>query len=267
MSNRLIVQMLLAVVVFGPAAAHAHDTWVETNTSVIRVGDAVFVDLKLGNHGNDHRDFKLAGKIELKGATLDVIAPDGTKYDVKPELIDVGYAPKEGFWQAKFATREPGLYMAAHTLDQVVSYAPIRSIKSAKTFFVASASLDKVPFENPGFDRALGHPLEIVPVKNPVTPMGPGEALNVEVHYKGKPLPGTRVAFVPRGTTLAEGFDKEYERTTDDKGRAGFTPKTGNVYLVVAHHAEDGEKGAGYESTKYSATLTVFVPETCPCCE
>lgn len=48
-------------------------------------------------------------------------------------------------------------------------------------------------------------------------------------------------------------------------GRASFTPTEGNYYLVVAHHKEP-EAGKGYDSTKYSATLTVLVPQICPCC-
>lgn len=256
----------LASVILGGPLVCAHDTWVETNTSVIRSGDAVHIDLKLGNHGNDHRDFKLASKVQLEPCTLHVIAPDGSRYDVKDRLVDVGYTPTEGYWTSKFAAVRPGLYLVAHTCDQVVSYAPTRSIKSAKTCFVVSDSLDRVAMVNPGFDRALGHPFELVPTANPVTPMGPGQAIRVRLVYKGRPLPGARVSFIPRGATLKEGLDAEYERTTDNEGAATFTPTAGNVYLVVAHHAEPNESGEGRQSTKYSATLTVFVPELCPCC-
>jgi hypothetical protein len=35
---------------------------------------------------------------------------------------------------------------------------------------------------------------------------------------------------------------------------------------VVCHHETD-EKSDKYESTKYAATLTVFVPEKCLCCD
>jgi len=258
--NNLIVVVLLA------SPALAHDTWVETNTNVVRTGDAVYVDLKLGNHGNDHRDFKLASKVDLEGSTLDVLSPDGKRYDLKAELADTGYAPKEGYWTAKFVPGRPGLYMIAHSRDRVVHYAPTRSIKSAKTFFVVSPSLDRVSEDNPGFDRVMGQSLELVPLTNPVTPMGPGQTLTVQLLYKGRPMPDARVSFIPRGHTLREGFDADYERTTDAQGRARFTPRTGNVYLVVAHHKEPNESGENYKSTKYSATLTVFVPEICPCC-
>src|SRR5205823_2844053 len=113
-------------------------------------------------------------------------------------------------------------YLVAHTSDKVVSYAPTRAVKSAKTFFVISKSLDRVTPDNPGFDRELGHPLELVPVRNPVTPMGPGTPLMVKLLYKGKPLAGERVSFIPRGTTLAQGFDKKYERATGEGGVASF---------------------------------------------
>ena len=154
----------------------------------------------------------------------------------------------------------------AHTLDKVVSYAPVRSVKSAKTFFVVSKSLDNVPRQNPGFDRPLGHALELVPEANPVTPMGPGETIKVRLLYKGKPLAKARVSFIPRGEALAEGFDPRYERLTDAGGRASFAPTAGNYYLVVAHREEPQEKGKNYNATKYSATLTVYVPQVCPCC-
>jgi uncharacterized GH25 family protein len=249
------------------AGACAHDTWVQTNTNIVRTGDAVHIDLMLGNHGNDHRDFKLAGKPDLAASTLVVVGPDGKRLDLKERLVDTGYAPNEGYWAGRFVGTQPGLYLVAHTYDKVVSYAPLRSVKSAKTFFVLSKSLDKVSADNPGFDRPLGHALELVPEANPVTPMGPGTPIKVRLLYKGKPWAGARVSFIPRGETLTEGFDKRYERLTDEQGRASFTPTAGNCYLVVAHRHEAREGGKGYDGTKYSATLTVFVPQVCPCCQ
>jgi uncharacterized GH25 family protein len=122
---------LALLLLAGPG--RAHDSWVQTNSNVVRVGDNVHIDLMLGNHGNDHRDFKLAGKVDLASSTLVVLAPDGKRYDLKPRLEDTGYAPREGYWTARFAGARPGLYLVAHTSDRVVSYAPVRSVKSAKT--------------------------------------------------------------------------------------------------------------------------------------
>jgi uncharacterized GH25 family protein len=247
--------------------ATAHDTWVQTNTNLVRTGDAVHIDLMLGNHGNDHRDFKLASKLAPDSIdAFEVVAPDGKKYDLKPDLTDLGYAPKEGFHSARFVPGKPGLYVAAQSSDRVVNHGkPVRSVRSAKTYFVVSDSLDKVA-KHPGFDRPLGHALELVAEANPVAPMGPGTPIKVKLLFQGKPLPGVKVSFVPRGVTLKEGTDAEYERTTDKDGKASFTPKVGTYYLVVAHYPRD-EKGKDHDSVLYAATLAVFVPEKCPCCE
>lgn len=244
----------------------AHDTWVQTNTNLIRSGDAIHIDLMLGNHGNEHRDFKLASKITLDGCSLHVVAPNGKRYDLKDRLTDTGYTPKEGFWTSRFVASEPGLYVVEHSVDKLVNHGkPARSLKSAKTMFVVSKSLDKVPQDNSGFDRVFGHGLEIVPVTNPVTPMGPGQKLSVKLLLKGKPLSNAQVSFIPRSEPLTESFDDRFERLTDTNGLAHFTPKSGDYYLVVAHLKTD-ESGDGFEATSYSATLNVFVPERCPCC-
>jgi uncharacterized GH25 family protein len=251
--------------------ALAHDTWVQTNTNLIRVGDAIHIDLMLGNHGNEHRDFKLASKVDVEPGTLIVRAPDGKQYDLKNRLVDTGYTPKEGFWATTFAADKPGLYTIGHTYEAVMNYAPERSIHSAKSFFVVSKSLDKPSAKNPGFDKPLGHPLELVPLANPVTPMGPGTHLKVCLLYKGKPLANERISFIPRGANLTEKVpDDRYERMTDAKGIASFELKEANYYLIVAHKEEKSEggtlKGKPYQFTRYGATLTLYVPQICPCC-
>lgn len=266
MRKVLLVLLLVSPVVSVPV--QAHDTWVETNTNLVRTGDAIYVDLRLGNHGNEHRDFKLASKIDLESCTLAVVSPEGVSYDLKANLADTGYAPKEGYWSGKFVAAKPGLYTVSHTLDKIVSHGKsIRAVKSGKTYFVVSPTLDRISSDNGGFDRPLGHALELVPTTNPVTPMGPGEKIALQLLFKGQPLADARVSFIPRGETLQEGFDERYEQMTDADGRVSFTPSTGNEYLAVVHHQAPDEAGDGYDSTAYSATLTVFVPELCPCCE
>lgn len=257
--------VLIGTLLITASPCWAHDVWLQVNTNLVRVDDAVTIDLMLGNHGNNHRDFKLAGKANPGAGSLAILAPDGTRYDVNDRLTDIGYAPKEGFWSLRFAGRDEGMYVAAWLSEQVVSYAPKRSVQSAKTCFVVSRSLDRVPETNAGFDKPLGHPLELVPVSNPVTPMGPGQAIRVRLLFQGQPLAGETVSFIPRGETLTEEFDPRYERRTDEAGEASFTPTEGNYYLIVAHRETD-QRGQGYDFTKYSATLCIYVPQLCPCC-
>ena len=240
-----------------PNIGTAHDTWVQTNTSRVRVGDVVHVDLMLGNHGNNHRDFKLASKITLAPCTLAVIDGQGTSHDLKSKIVDTGYAPKEGFWSARFIPQEAGLHVVVHSLDTL--HGSTRAIKSAKTYFSAGAGADKAT----GFDKPLGHTLELVPLTNPSAFVA-GQPIKLRLLYQGRPLPEARVSFIPRGQVLAEGFDKDFERTTDAEGVATFTPKDGNFVLAVVHHAAPEQKGEGYEKTHYSATFVANVPQIAP---
>lgn len=262
---------LLGILLQCGGTLQAHDLWLQTNTTVVRTGDVVHIDCMLGNHGNDHRDFKLAGKPGIETIkNLEVILPDGSRKDIRGELADLGLAPKEGFLSTRFVTSRQGVHLVAHTSDRVVNHGtPVRSLRSAKCVFVASDLLDKVPAELRGFDKPVGHPLELV-VDTDLARIGPGTPIAVRLLLSGKPVEGVKVSFIPRGVTLKEGMDADYERITDKKGAASFAPKVGTYHLIVAH-IERPEKGTlsgqAYEATKHTATLSLLVPQKCPCCD
>ena len=255
---------LVPIVAALASAASAHDTWVQTNTPIVRPGDAIYISLLLGNHGNDHRDFKIAGKPSLGGSTVEVIGPDGAAIDIKPSLVDRGYTPKDGFWTARFEPVKPGLYLVDQASSEVVHYAPERVVRCAKTFFMVSASLDRVPPDAPGYDRVLGRPLELVPLANPVAPMGPGIPIRVRLLFEGRPLAHEKVSFIPMGETLTPGFDPRYERWTDSAGTAAFEPKEADYYLIVSHHLVPASGNPKVRTINYTATLTVIVPAIGP---
>jgi hypothetical protein len=260
----------LGTAVLAVAALHlpapAHDTWVQPSSRLVGVGDVVHVDLFLGNHGNDHRDFKVAGKLAtLEGSTLEVIGPDKRRTDLVPDAVDMGYAPKEGFWSSRFEPSAHGLHCVTHTREGIHSRK--RGIKSGKAFFVAAEKLDEPPDGGVPHAEPLGHALELVPDVHPVLEKGPGRPLTVRLLFRGKPLAGHRVSFVPRGTVLAEGFDPAFERVTDADGRCSYEPREGNLVLAVAHLEKPDEHGADYDRTVYSATLVFDVPQRCPCCD
>lgn len=264
MNGTLRTIVTLAAVAF-PAVGRGHDTWVQVSANAVRPDDVVHVDLLLGNHGNDHRDFKIAGKLgSLEGVTLDVLGPGGRKTDLLPGLVDLGYAPKEGFWSGRFVAADEGLHCVAHARDGIRHGS--RGLKSGKAYFLVSESLDTPPVATKEFAQPLGHPLELVLKSHPVLASGPGQPIAVQLLHHGKPLADERVSFIPRGTTLKAGFDPDYERQTDAEGRCTFTPREGNLVLVVAHRTVPEERGEGYDKTSYSATLVLNVPQRCACC-
>jgi uncharacterized GH25 family protein len=267
--NRCIVKnlcLVLGSVLCWPLVAAAHDTWLEASPSLVRPDDVVHIGLFLGNHGNDHRDFKIAGKVgSLDGVQVEAIAPDGRKTDLVPDLVDLGYGAKEGFWSGRFVPAAAGLHCVAHVRQGIRHGA--RGYKGGKTYFHVSESLDAPAAPDVTLPGPLGHPLELVLESHPVLGCGPGRPIAVQLLFKGTPLAAARVSFIPRGAVLAEAFDPTYERRTDEAGRCAWTPREGNVVLVVAHHERTDEKGAGHDRTAYAATLVLAVPQRCPCCE
>ncbi len=264
--GRLVVGVAAVVGVSWPRAALPHDTWVQAGPATVRPDDVVHIDLFLGNHGNDHRDFKVAGKLgSLDGVAVDVVAPRGGRTDLVPALVDVGYAPKEGFWTGRFVAAEEGLHCIAHVRDGIRHGS--RGLKGGKTYFLVAERLDAIGKPAGDFAAPLGHPLELVLETHPVIGCGPGRPIAVRLLHHGQPLPDHRVSFIPRGVTLAADFDGEYERQTDATGRCSFTPREGNLILVVAHLTKSEEKGDGYDKTSYAATLVLNVPQRCPCCD
>lgn len=232
--------------------AFAHDAWIEADVPD-QAGDPVAIHLKLGNHGNHHRDFKLAGKVNPETITFDLIAPDGSRTDLKPRLQETATDADEPYWTLTVQPDAPGTYMVACLDDKVVHYAPKRSIKSAKTWF-------RIGDDDSGPAPALGHPLELVALTD-TTSADTETPILVQLLLHGKPLADTRVSFIPHGVELDEHFDPRYEVMTDETGRASFTPPRANLYLIVSHHEDPSASGDGYKATKYSATLIVQVAD------
>lgn len=241
-------------------SANAHDTWVEVNTPEVRTGNVVHVDLKLGNHGNDHRDFKLHSLITLDHVKLSVRTACGCTFDLKSDLTETAFEPKQGYWTTPYVTTRPGLHVVSHELDTL--HGTIRAVKSSKTYFVAGDDPNATKGPLATCDAPLGHPLEIVPITHPVTEASVGQPMRVRVLFEGEPLTDARVAFVPRGAELSEGFDPNFERKTDAAGEAEFTAIEPTTHLVVVHHPQPDRSGEGYTMTHYGATMTVAVPAT-----
>lgn len=250
--TRVASRFAIALAVAAASAiALGHDIWIQPSASRVEPDAWVRLDLRLGNHGSGHKDFRLASKVAANAKNLVLFGPDGTKTDLTGTLTDQGYGEKEGFWSARYVPQAQGLYTVVSTFDQVMTYGPVRDVKSAKTFFAVGSP-------GTGFDRVFGHAIEIVPVDNPI--VAAGGTLAVKVLYKGKPLAGTKVTCVPMGATPKEGDDPEFESKTDEAGIAKASLSRGDIYLICARQVDPQAKGEGYEAINYSATLCLVVP-------
>lgn len=220
------------------ASASAHDIWIE----VAPQGAHFELSLVLGNHGNEHRDFKRAGSIPPEGKSLVVWGPDG-KRDLSPRLTRKG-----DDWGVDFGPPAAGVYEATSFYDRVASYGPVRDVKSAKAFFGQGRAKDRV----------LGHPLEIVALDDALAAQA-GKPFRVKVLYRGKPLLNSVVAFVPKGAEAIGEFDSRYQARTGTDGTATIALPSGGPTLVSVHVVDENSHGKGYESVRYSATLWLAV--------
>ena len=196
--KRLVLLLALAA----PTAAFGHDTWVQTNTNLVRSGDVVHIDLMLGNHGNEHRDFKLAGKLALDGAT-----PRGHRAGrdaIRPE----GPADRHGLHAAGGLLDDPVRAGRARPLH---GRPPLRPGDELRPGAVDQERQDLLR-RRAEPRQAAGRQPRLRPAARPRPGVGPGRQpghadgagtpIRVRLLYKGKPLAGERVSFIPRGATL-----------------------------------------------------------------
>jgi uncharacterized GH25 family protein len=261
--SKLLLISSWALIFFCPQTASSHDGWVEISPTVVEKGQPATIALIQGNHSNEHRSYRIAGKWDQKYTTLWVIDPKGNSNTLTDRLIDLGedddkVGPKgpKGFFLAPFVPKYDGLYIAlarqARTIQQ--SDRPkLVTIRIAKSAFAAFGAPTVAAAKNlKGFDRLIGgdDAVEFIPVNNPLAIFS-GETVNLELRRKGKPISGQVITLVRR----IDGPASVQERTTDEKGRVTFTVGPADSYLARVKIDEetlrpDGQKDrASYEAT------------------
>ncbi|SMP73271.1 Uncharacterized conserved protein, contains GH25 family domain [Neorhodopirellula lusitana] len=247
------------------STANAHDLWLQTNTPVIRTGEVVHVDLRLGNHGNHHRDFKLAGRINLDWVSAELRGPDGSRSDIKNVMVPTASAEKEGYWTSAIEVTKPGTYCVIQQLDRVMNHGKaVRGVRTAKAYFEVADALDVASLAQHHHQQPAGLPFELVLHTCPFTDTVVGQPIKVQVLHNGEPISDVVVSFIPEGTEPAGEFDPQYDFRSDKNGMVTFTPQAANRYLIVAHHTAEDEKTDQYEFTSYASTLTLHVPNKRP---
>ena len=246
-----------------PQPAIAHDGWVEVSPTIVEKNQSATIALIQGNHSNEHKSYRIAGKWDQKYTTLVVIDPQGKPNSLTDRLIDLGedddkVGPKgpKGFFLAPFVARHDGVYLAvarqARTLQQGDG-PKLMTVRIAKAAFAAFEVPTVGAAKNlKGFDRMIAgdDALEFIPINNPLTTFS-GDTVSLELRHKGKPISGQVVALVRR----TDGPASVQEHRTDEKGRVTFTVGPADSYLARAKIDEetprpDGQKDkASYEST------------------
>ena len=258
--------ILLAVIapsLISALPASAHDGWVEITPAIVERNQPAMISLIQGNHSNEHKSYRIAGKWDAKYTVLSVIDPKGKSITLTDRLIDMGEDPEaigpkgpKGFHLASFVPKDDGLYQALARQARTVQQGDgpkVITVRIAKTAFAAFRNPTVSAAKNlKSFDRLIAgeDAVELISLQNPLAVFSNGSMV-LELRHKGKPISGQVITLVRR----IDGFASVQERTSDERGRVNFPVGAADSYLARVKIDEetarsDGLKDkASYEST------------------
>ena len=261
--SKLGFAIFLNLILFCPQFTFAHDGWVEITPTIVEKGQPTTIALIQGNHSNEHKSYRIAGKWDGKNTTLAVVNPGGKQIALTDRIIDLGedeekVGPKgpKGFYLASYIPNDEGLHQAIARQVRSLQQGDgpkLMTVRIAKTAFAAFKAPTISAAKNlKGFDRLIGGEdgVEFIPVNNPLAVFS-GGTMTLELRQKGKPTGGQVVTLVRR----IDGFASVQEHITDDKGRVTFAVGPADFYLARVKIDEesprpDGQKDkSSYEST------------------
>ncbi len=253
---------------FFPRPAMSHDGWIEISPTIVEKGQVTSIALMHGNHSNEHRSYRIAGKWDRKYTSLIVVDPAGKQQVLTDRLVDLGEddettGPKgpKGFFLASFVASAEGLFQAIARQVRTVQVGDgpkLLTIRTARSAFAAFATPSVAAAQNlKGFDRPLSgdHGMELVPLKNPLS-IYPGTAVGFELRNRGKPTVGQVVSVVRR----IDGSASVQDQTTDERGRVTFMAGPADWYLARVKVDEENPRADGQnDKSSYEATYVFQV--------
>jgi nickel transport protein len=255
MKRRWTAIALALAALIGSTAIQAHDIAVFPSM----MDGAVTVAVKYG-HPGDYGATSAGKLIELDGYT-----PSGERRSlagrVRPDGTSLVTAPLEK------ATGDQGTWVFASFYDNgfFVKAADGRSVNTTKADYPASeTATHNLKFgkallhaggSSRGFDRVVGHRLELVPRSDPFA-SGMGGELRVEIQFEGKPLAGATVHLYADTASA--------DTTTHTADRAGVVRvplSRGGVHVLSVSHDVASRHPELAARDVYAATLVFTRPE------
>jgi len=190
-------------------------------------------------------DFKATAKVEGKQycAPMTGVPAGPVEMVVTPRFIELKpeqfaeYIHGEGFTQVEKLRKERG-----------------ETGKTGRELYSRYAKL----LAGSDATAVLGHALEIVPHKDPAT-LAPGEALEVQVLFRGQPLADAQVAAVYSGFK-PKGHEWPVVTRTDANGMATLKLDRPGLWYARMIHMVPSENDPDFQWRSFFATLTFTVP-------
>jgi len=247
-------------------AAIAHDLWIEPSSLTPRPGDRVDFALRVGEHlvGDPvPRNARMIRRFSITTAAGE--RPVGGRNGSDPAGAVRVMAPGwhvVAFHSAPYAIElgpdKFNEYLREEGLDRIVAMraANGESGRSAREHYTRCAkSLVLVGEAATSIaDRVTGLPLELVAERTPRL-SAPGDALPVQLLFRGRPLEGALVMAVNRLDP-----QERHAARSDAEGRVQFALRSGGLWLVKAVHMERAADRSVADWESWWASLTFEGP-------
>ena len=236
----------------------AHDIWIEAHSAVVRTGEPVRLECKMGNCEDGQPNFKTSGLIPLNELETIAYLPTDKQLDLRPFLIETASRKGEGNWRASLDIDSAGIvWLLQRTEQTMVHDRKIRGKLLAKTPVIVSESLDHVYASSPPV--AFSQPFEIVLNSNLLPCLDSGDPIEVRIIRNNAPVSGATVTFTPLPLGRVETPLKVEPKLSDVAGIASYLPQNPGLILIACHYLDEQEKGKDYDATYYSATMCLEV--------
>lgn len=244
--------LILAMLLF-PLAAHAHFPWVNLTDYTPDKGAGLSLTIGWGHH------YPLGGFLKESALEdISLIGPGKTTpkiiYSSEVELHSERGLSQEGTYivaaqrKAGFYTKtaQGGKHRSKKGLDNVIRCSYSHMCMKAVANVGKGTQVDTV----------VGHPIEIIPLKNPVD-LKAGDYLCIRVLLDGKPYLGevfaTYMGFSTDKNTFA------YATTTDKKGLARIRILEQGIWMIKVAHEVPFPDPQECDVHSYIGTLTLKV--------
>jgi len=79
LSHKITLTVVVCIGWVFSRSAMAHDGWVEISPTIVEKNQAATIALLQGNHSNEHKSYRIAGKWDSKYTTLVIVVPQANK--------------------------------------------------------------------------------------------------------------------------------------------------------------------------------------------
>ncbi len=241
----------------------AHEFWIEPASHRVEAGQLLRASLRVGERfqgktvARDETVIKRFSLFDREGEHAVVGRSGSPVHLVRAQGVGVGVLAYRSHRSShRMDADQFERYLRGEGLDFVIkrravlneSDAPGREVYSrcAKALVLIGKGDD---VEN-GYDRRVGHPLEIVPNTSPFA-LAAGETLRFQVLFHGQPLAGSKVVFVNQREPR-----KLRTSVTDASGKVELQPITSGRWMVTTIHMTRAPRDVDADWESLWASLT-----------